>query len=95
MSASGQLLCTAAYVVSVANGPLSRECSFALRAAADRLTLKLFPCADPSHHLYNEVLDARDSAANQLKEAMNLLNAELELSSLKQSVSHTIPLTHY
>lgn len=87
LSAAGKLVCTASYVMHVADGPLGIESYSALAAAGEKLTSDVFPCADRSHNLYNEVLDARDIAVNDLSEALSLLKAELELSNLKQSVA--------
>jgi hypothetical protein len=87
ISAAGQLLCTALYVKHVADSPLGIQSFSALTAASEKLSSDVFPCADRSHHLYNEVLDARNTAVNDLNEALNLFKAELELANLKQSMA--------
>lgn len=82
--AVGQLLCSASYVQSQAGFIGAADSFQAFTIATDKLTKHEFP--DPAGaQLYSEVLDARQSAVNDLEDALDLLRSEIELSKLKQS----------
>jgi len=83
--AVGQLLCSASYVQNEAGVVGAADCS-SLTVASNKLSSHEFPGASGPEQLYSEVLDARDSAAKDLEDALDLLRSELELSKLKQSM---------
>lgn len=90
VAAAGQLACTASYIRNTAasGGPAGPDSAIALDVAHEKLIHSFeFPQAGGgdtrNHLLYNEVLDARESAKEDLVDALNLLKTELELSNLK------------
>ena len=89
IAAAGQCVCTASYVKSIAasGGPAGPDCAAALDVAHEKLVRSFeFPQSMGNiDHLYEEVLEARQSAKEDLLDALNLLKTELALSNLKQT----------
>lgn len=79
-TAASQLACTLAYAMDTTTRNPPNELYPAIAVATAWLTASIFPSEDRSHPFYDEILDARDTAANDLNEAVNLLVAELRLS---------------
>lgn len=90
IAAAGQCVCTASYIRDAAanGGPAGPDCGGALDVGHQKLIHTFeFPAStgETDHHLYNEVLEARESAKKDLRDALNLLKTELALSNLTQT----------
>ena len=90
IAAAGQCVCTASYFKSMAatGGPVGPDSAVALDVAHEKLVRSFeFPpsSGEIDHLLYEEVLESRESAKEDLSDALNLLKTELALSNLKQT----------
>jgi len=87
VAAAGQCVCTASYMVAN-GGPPGPDSGVALDVAHEKLIHSFeFPqsTGEEDEHLYNEVLEARESAKEDLVDALNLLKTEMALSNFKQT----------
>lgn len=89
IAAAGQCVCTASYVKSTAasGDPAGPDSAAALDVAHENLVRSFeFPQSTTNiDHLYEEVLEARESAKEDLLDALSLLKTELALSTLKKA----------
>ena len=89
IAAAGQCVCTTSYIKSIAadGGPAGPHSAVALDVAHEKLIHSFdFPqFSVETDHLYNDVLESRESAKEDLMDALNLLKTELALSNLTQA----------
>jgi hypothetical protein len=89
IAAAGQCVCTASYIKSTAagGGPAGAHSSVALDVAHEKLIHSFeFPqFTVETDHVYDDVLESRESAKEDLMDALHLLKTELALSNLAQA----------
>lgn len=92
---AAQLICTASYLqhVAVQKCPPAAISAIPLDVAHGKLTTSLdfprinFDNVSESELLYDEVVEVRRNAVDELSEAVQLFKTELELSDLSKSIS--------
>jgi hypothetical protein len=85
--AAGQLVCTTTYVKQCPVTVQGIEGQAAIEAAAEKLINHEFPEANGTQEIYGTFLKAREQAISGLREALDLLNSELELARLNSRTS--------